>query len=99
MQRQEEEAPDLEILKPAGQEKNRQRENGMIVRNSQNSLCDSCRQQSALEMDGSTRYIWNTALPGTVAKGKSYCNQYYLKKIKPNKSYLEHIVSPSAAWL
>lgn len=34
VQGREEEAPDLEILKPAGQEKDKQRENGMIVRNS-----------------------------------------------------------------
>lgn len=99
VQGQEEEAPDLEILKPADQEKIRQRENRMIVRNSWKSLCDSCRKQSVLEMDGSGRYIRSTALPGTVAKAKSYCNQHYLKKIKPNKSYLEHIVFPSAVWL
>ena len=86
MQGQEEEAPDLEILKPAGQEKDKQRENGMIVRDSWKSLCDSCLKQSALEMDGSARYIWSTALPGTVAKAKSYCNQHYLKKKKKKKN-------------
>lgn len=82
VQGQEEEAPDLEILKLANQEKIRQRENRMIVRNSWKSLCDSCRKQSVLEMDGSGRYIRSTALPGTVAKAKSYCNQHYLKKNK-----------------
>lgn len=32
--------------------------------------CGSCLRQSALEMGGSARYIWSTALPGTVAKAK-----------------------------
>lgn len=99
VQGQEEEAPDLEILKSASQEKDRQRENGMIVRNSRKSPCDSCRKPSALEMDRSARYIWSTAVPGTVAKAKSYCNQHYLKKNKTKQELSRTHCSPSAAWL
>lgn len=42
MQVHKEEVPDMEILMTASQEKDRQRENEIIVGNSRTMLCESC---------------------------------------------------------